>query len=142
MKKITVALLLSLYFQVSNGQTLKKADIPGKWTLVKYTETINGKEVERTQVDRIDAYIFLVDGTYQSSSKTGKEIYRSKGKWKISDKESKVKLYNNSDVPNMPDVEIADHALQIKFQNGTFYLTYTSGDVSNGPRTDYFKKSK
>lgn len=80
MKKITVALLLSLYFQVSNGQTLKEADIPGKWTFVKYTETINGKEVERTQVDRIDVYIFLVDGTYQSSSKTRKEIYRSKGK--------------------------------------------------------------
>ena len=85
MKKITVILLLSLYFQVSNGQTLKKTDIPGKWTLVKYTETINGNVVERAQVDRIDVYVFLADGTYQSSPKTGKEIYRSKGKWKISD---------------------------------------------------------
>lgn len=142
MKKITFVLLLSLYFQVSNGQTLKTTDITGKWTFVKYTETVNGNVVERTQVDRIDVYIFLADGTYQSSSKTGKEIYRSKGKWKISDNGSKVRLYNNSDVPNMPDVEIGDHDLQIKFQKGKFYLTYTFGDVSNGPRTDYFKKSK
>lgn len=142
MKKITVVLLLSLYFQVSNGQTLKTSDITGKWTFTKYTETIKGNVVERAQVDRIDVYIFLANGTYQSSSRTGKAIYRSKGKWKVSGKGSKVRLYSNSDVPDLPDVEIADHDLEIKFQKGTFYLTYTSGDVLNGPRTDYFKKSK
>ena len=142
MSKAIYTFLLLLYFQLSSGQNIKTSDLPGKWIFNKYTETINSKPVERMQVDRTDTYIFSANGTYQNSSKSGKEVFVSKGKWKVTDGGLKVRLYNNVDVPDDPNTEIADHDLIVQYLNGKFYLTYTSGDVLNGPRTDYYKKSK
>ncbi len=141
MSKAIYTLLLLLYFQLSNGQKIKLSDLPGKWVFNKYTETIKGKTVERMQVDRSETYVFSANGTYKTTSKSGQEVFGAKGKWKVTDGGLKVRLYNNVDVPDDPNVEISDHDLIVQFLNGKFYLTYTSGDVLNGPRTDYYKKS-
>src|SRR5688500_8331996 len=109
MSKAIYTLLLLLYFQLSSAQNIKISDLPGKWVFNKYTETIKGNPVERMQVDRTESYFFSANGTYQTTSKSGKEVFGSKGKWKVWDGGLKVRLYNNVDVPDDPNVEISDH---------------------------------
>jgi hypothetical protein len=142
MSKIIYTLLFSIYFQICIGQNINTTDLSGKWVFNNYTETIKGKTVERMQVDRTDFYIFSANGTYQNTSKSGKEVFGSKGKWKVTDAGLKIRLYSNFDVPHEPNTVIADHNLAVKYINGIYYLTYTYGDVRNGPLTDYYKKAK
>lgn len=140
MAKFIWILLLSISCLFAIGQNIKLTDIISKWVLNKYTETIKGKAVDRMVTNVKSVYVFSANGTYMETSQEGKDVFITKGRWKLTDKGRKVRLNNN--IPNDPSFEIADHDLDVSFLDGRYYLTYTYGDVLNGPRTDYYKRSK
>lgn len=140
--KTLIILTLCLLFSTSTfcQDSTFKLLVYGKWTLAKHTATKNGTTYSERILNRVSVYEFFKDGTYKLLDRYKTDQYQTKGKWKVIEGGKKVHLYNNVDIPDKPDIEIADHDLNVTKISGEYFLSYSSGDTPNPPETDYYKK--
>lgn len=131
---------------ITFGQTADiKASIVGKWNMVKHLLVENGKSVDKCNKDGKVSYEFKVDGTYRlaySFKYQGKwHPYVVVGKWRNSQDEGKIVLYNNKYLPPNDKISCGpEHELVLKKLTPTDFVTeeywFSEGPVG----TSYYKK--
>ncbi len=116
--------------------------ITGNWSLSKHTITKKGLTVEEPDKNRSSTYDFYKTGKYRLIDQEGNSQFITMGKWKVIDEGKKVHLFNNTDIPDDPQILIGDHDLNIVFVKGVMHLTHSFGDSLFSPETYYYTKKK
>jgi hypothetical protein len=163
-KHLTV-ILLTFYFTCACAQTksMRPDLLKGKWKLTRYTETFDGETYNRpiagvknyepkidssykemNQGDTVSVYEFKSDNTYTLSAKNGFGVVKVIGKWRTSDKDSIVTLYDMQTFTSKGPLEKSKNTYDLKvFSLGELFLVLSSYDSGlNSTHKLYYKKTK
>jgi hypothetical protein len=160
-KLLTIAFLtICLTSTFSQTKKILPGLLKGKWTLTRYTETFNGETYNRpiagvsvyepktdsaykemNQNDSISYYEFKSDRTYTLSGSKDFIIKRT-GKWRTSDKDSIVTLYDIQPFTVKGPLPIIKDGYDLKmfFRGGLFLVVSHYDRGLNSTHKLYYKK--
>ncbi len=138
-----LTILLILTTATVHGQSTDsiKAQIIGKWLLVKHTLLENKKTVDKLTSDTKNIFEFKKDGTYKNTSTNKFGTVITVGKWKVSADKKAIDTYDNKFLPPWDKNAIcADHPLNIIKLNKFEFVTNECLYSESPAGTSYYKK--